>query len=314
VLSEGECANVLQVFEDKPMDFDAWDIDIFYQEKMHEVRDLVELCVAECGPVRMVIRMKYCYMSSVIRQAIIFYAKSRRIDFVTRVDYHEQHQLLKAAFPVNIRTTYGTFDVQYGNVRRPNHWNTSWDQAKFESVAHRFVDLSEYGYGVSLLNDCKYGHDVKDDVLRITLIKAATSPDYKQDQGEHVFTYSLLPHSGDFVAGRTVQEANLLNQPLYAVEGELNVASKLKNASFLSFDKECLELDAVKKSEDGKYIVIRFHDFTGGRNKVTVHTGFQWKRYCESDLRERPVSEWKEKQEIVVTVKPYEIVTLMMEV
>ena len=138
---------------------------------------------------------------------MFLYADDRRIDFVTDADCHERHQLLKAAFPVDIRTTYGTFDVQYGNVRRSNNWNTSWDQAKFESVAHRFADLSEYGYGVSLLNDCKYGHDVKDNVLRITLIKTATYPDHSQDQGEHHFTYALLPHTGDFIAGSTTLPA-----------------------------------------------------------------------------------------------------------
>lgn len=310
VLKEGECANVLQVFEDKPMGNDAWDIDIFYQEKMEEVRDIAAFEIVECGPVRLVIRLAWKYHNSAIWQDMILYADSRRIDFVTKADCHEQHKLLKAAFPVDIRTTYGTFDVQYGNVRRPNHWNTSWDQAKFETVAHRFADLSEYGYGVSLLNDCKYGHDVKDNMLRITLIKTAGYPDYNQDQGEHFFTYALFPHQGDFVQGRTVQEASLLNQPLHAVKGSLN----MPETSFVSFQTETVELDAVKKTEDGKYIAVRFHDFTGGTKKVVVNTGFTWKKYCVSDLRERPLSDWMETQTIALTVKPYEIVTLLFEI
>lgn len=308
VIPEGQCANVLQIFEDKPMGNDAWDIDIYYQQKMREIKDLTAFEVVENGPVRMVIRMQWNYLNSVIWQDMILYTGSRRIDFVTKVDYHEPHQLLKAAFPVDIRTTYGTFDVQYGNVRRPNHWNTSWDQAKFETVAHRFADLSEYGYGVSLLNDCKYGHDVKENVLRITLIKAATHPDHSQDMGEHFFTYSLLPHEGDFIAGRTVQEASILNQPVYVVPGDLQMER------FISFDKECVELDAVKKTEDGSYIAVRFHDFTGGTSRVHVEPGFEWKKYCVSDLRERPAEAWREKEEIALTVKPYEIVTLLFEV
>ncbi len=307
VLPKGQRANVLQVFEDKPMGNDAWDIDIFYQQKMREITDLCAYEVVEEGPVRLKIRMKWHYMNSAVSQDMILYAADRRIDFETEVDYHERHQLLKAAFPVDIRTTYGTFDVQYGNVRRPNHWNTSWDQAKFETVAHRFADLSEYGYGVSLLNDCKYGHDVKDNVLRITLIKTATSPDHSQDQGMHYFTYSLLPHGGSFVEGRTVQEACALNQPMHAVEGRLNLPFE----SFLSFDRESVELDAVKKTEDGKYIAVRFHDFTGGTNRITVTPGFTWEAYCESDLRERPLTEWKKEGPVTVTVKPYEIITLL---
>lgn len=161
MLAPGQCGNVLQVFEDKPMGNDAWDIEIYYQEKMRVIDGLTCFEVKECGSVRLVLHMGWKYMNSTIDQDVILYADDRRIDFVTDADCHERHQLLKAAFPVDIRTTYGTFDVQYGNVRRSNNWNTSWDQAKFESVAHRFADLSEYGYGVSLLNDCKYGHDVR---------------------------------------------------------------------------------------------------------------------------------------------------------
>ena len=288
---------------------DAWDIDIFYQQKMREITELTAFEIEQIGEVRLKVHMEWRYMNSSIRQDMILYADSRRIDFETEVDYHERHQLLKAAFPVDIRTTYGTFDVQYGNVRRPNHWNTSWDQAKFETVAHRFADLSERGYGVSLLNDCKYGHDVKDNVLRITLIKAATHPDHSQDQGLHRFTYSLLPHSGDIVDGGTVREACSLNQPLHVIQGDL----KLPFESFLSFDKDCVEVDAVKKTEDGKHIAVRFHDFTGGTNRIKVHTGFAWKRRCTGDLRERSLDDWKTDREIYVTVKPYEIVTMLFE-
>lgn len=178
VLPAGERANVLQMFEDKPLDNDAWDIDIFYQEKMREITELTKFEVTECGALQMTVHMEWSYMNTVIAQDMILYSTGRRIDFKTNVDYHEKHQLLKAAFPVDIRSTYGTYDVQYGNVRRPNHWNTSWDQARFESVAHRWADLSERNYGVSVLNDCKYGHDIKDNIIRISLIKAATHPDH----------------------------------------------------------------------------------------------------------------------------------------
>ncbi len=316
VIAPEQRANVLQVFEDKPLGNDAWDIDIFYQEKMREITELTSFAVTEQGPVRLVVHMEWSYLHSTIAQDMILYAAQPGIDFVTKVDFHETHQLLKAAFPVDIRSTYATFDVQYGNVRRPNHWNTSWDQAKFETVAHRFADLSEHGYGVSLLNDCKYGHDVKDNVLRITLIKAATHPDHSQDQGEHFFTYSLLPHRGDFVEGRTVQQAAALNVPLTAEPGVLAFPAENAGAgrSFLSFDRECVELDAVKKTEDGKHIAVRFHDFTGGTNRIAVQTGFRWKRFCVCDLRERPLGDWAECREICLTVKPYEIVTLLFEI
>lgn len=309
VLAPGARGNVLQIFEDKPLGNDAWDIDIFYQEKMEEITDLKKMEVVECGSLRLVIRLEYQYHDSNICQDMVCYKNSRRIDFKTTVDYHEKHKLLKAAFPVDIRSTYATYDVQYGNVRRPNHWNTSWDQARFESVAHRWVDLSDRNYGVSLLNDCKYGHDVKDNVMRISLLKAATHPDHLQDQGEHVFTYALLPHEGDFVTGNTVREAFDINESLQWTEGEIDLGYE----SFLSFDNDQVELDAVKKSEDGTYIVLRFHEFAGARQKVKVTTGFSYKSWTESDLRERPLEEAKEGN-IEMALSPYEIKTILLTV
>jgi alpha-mannosidase len=309
VLPKGERANVLQMFEDKPLGNDAWDIDIFYQQKMREVTELVDFKVTEQGNLRMVVHMEWKYMNSCIVQDMILYSKSRRIDFETKVDYHETHQLLKAAFPVDVRSTYATYDIQYGNVRRPNHWNTSWDQARFETVAHRFADLSERNYGVSLLNDCKYGHDIKDNVMRISLIKAATHPDHLQDQGEHIFTYALLPHGGDFIEGKTVQEAFLLNEPMKVVKGQL----KLETESFLSLDNDQIEVDAVKKSEDGKYIVIRFHEFAGSRQTVNMKLGFRFKSFVEADLRERPIGEKKGTEGLTFELRPYEIKTILIE-
>lgn len=310
VLPEGERANVLQIFEDKPIDNDAWDIDIFYQEKMREITDLTRFEVTECGPLQMKIRMEWSYMNSTICQDMILYSTTRRIDFATTVDYHEKHQLLKAAFPVNIRSTYGTYDVQYGNVRRPNHWNTSWDQARFESVAHRWADLSERNYGVSLLNDCKYGHDIKDNIMRITLLKAATHPDHLADQGMHTFTYALLPHEGDFVEGNVVQEAYALNDPMQVVSGSLN----LNMESFVTFNNDQVEIDAVKKSEDGQYIVVRFHEFAGSAQKVTMTPGFDFAAWAECDLRERPISEFSEKKEIEMDLHAYEIKTVLIKI
>ena len=322
VVPAGERANVLQVFEDKPLDFEAWDIDIFYQEKMREITDLTAFQVTETGPVCMKVHMEWNFAPyqraagahgtdacSKISQDMILYSNDRRIDFGTEVELHDQHQLLKAAFPVDVRSTYGTYDVQYGNVRRPNHWNTSWDQAKFETVAHRWADLSERNYGVSILNDCKYGHDIKDNVLRISLLRAGTHPDHLQDQGTHTFTYALLPHKGDFVEGMVVQEAFALNEPMQAVKGK----SVLPYDSFIAFSNAQIELDAVKKSEDGNYIVIRFHEFAGARQEVTVKPGFACQEWAECDLRERPVTEFTQ-DEISMSLHAYEIKTILMKV
>lgn len=309
VLAPKERGNVLQMFEDKPLDNDAWDIDIYYQQKMREVTDLKKWEIKEQGPLRLVIGLEWKYMNSTIEQEMILYSTNRRIDFSTHVDYRERQQLLKAAFPVDIRTTYATYDIQYGNVRRPNHWNTSWDQARFESVGHRFADLSERNYGVALLNDCKYGYDVKDNLLRISLLRSGKQPDHIQDVGEHVFTYSLLPHGGDFVEGGVVPSAFELNNPVLAVEGKEKTAA----ASFFTLDNPEVEIDAVKKSEDGKHLVVRFHDFAGSRQKVTLKPGFDFSSWAEGDLRERRIEEPHTGEPVAMELHPYEIKTILFE-
>ncbi|MBC1356896.1 alpha-mannosidase [Listeria booriae] len=302
VLASGERGNVLQVFEDKPMNFDAWDIDIYYQEKMREVTDLQGVTVVHNGKLKVTLEMVWAYGDSEIRQRMHLYRDSARIDFETEVDWHEQQQLLKVAFPVDVMATEATYDIQYGNVKRPTHWNTSWDYARFETVGHQWADLSETGYGVSILNNCKYGHDIKDHVIRLTLLKSATYPDVTQDQGEHQFTYALLPHIGDFVAGDVVQEAWMLNNPLRAALGAHD------NRSLLRANKEQVQIDAVKKAEDDDAVIIRLHEFTGGRGDIAITSDFELVSWQECDLMERPVGEVK-TGDFVFSVTPYEVKT-----
>lgn len=310
VLAKGERGNVLQMFEDKPMAHEAWDIDIFYQEKMREVKDLQSVELIEDGNIKAVIRFKYKYMNTTIRQDMIVYANSNRIDFKTNVDWREKKQLLKVAFVVDIRSTMATYDVQFGNVKRPTHWNTSWDRARFESVAQQWVDLSERNYGVSLLNNCKYGHDIKDNVMRLTLLKSATHPDPVQDQGEQNFTYSLLPHSGDFIDGNTVKHAYELNQPLKFIKGMLK--SEVKKQLFKFNDANIL-VDAIKKAEDEDMIIIRFHDYSGSRQNVSIDSDYEITGWMETNLMEKPIENLRNENSINVVVNPYEIKTLMIK-
>lgn len=310
VLAKGERGNVLQMFEDKPMAHEAWDIDIFYQEKMREVKDLQSVELIEIGNLKAVIRFKYKYMNTTISQDMIVYANSNRIDFKTNVDWREKKQLLKVAFVVDIRSTMATYDVQFGNVKRPTHWNTSWDRARFESVAQQWVDLSERNYGVSLLNNCKYGHDIKDNVIRLTLLKSATHPDPVQDQGEQNFTYSLLPHSGDFIDGNTVKYAYELNQPLRAIKGMLK--SEVKKQLFKFNDANIL-VDAIKKAEDEDMIIIRFHDYSGSRQNVSIDSDYEITGWMETNLMEKAIENLRNENYINIVVNPYEIKTLMIK-
>ncbi|WP_284638433.1 alpha-mannosidase [Paenibacillus silviterrae] len=311
VLAEGQAGNVFQVFEDKPKSrHEAWDIDIFYQEKMSPVERLNRLTIEEIGPVRTVIALEWTYRQSVIRQNMIFYAQDRRIDFETKVDWHEQRQLLKVAFPVAIHAPEATYDIQFGNVKRPTHWNTSWDYARFESVAHQWADLSERNYGVSLLNDCKYGYDIKGNVMRLTLIKSAMVPDPNADQGNHLFTYSLLPHEGDWYQGDTVQSAWDLNQPLQVACGAPGNRSRFSFLS-LSGDGEAF-IDAIKKAEDEDGVIVRLHEYAGIRGEVRIASELPLASWQELDLMERPLGPKNEEAELSFYLKPYEIRTFLL--
>jgi alpha-mannosidase len=234
---------------------------------------------------------------------------SKRIDFATVIDWHEQRKLLKAAFPVEVRSTEATYDIQYGNVKRPTHWNTSWDYARFEVVGHQWADLSERGYGVSLLNDCKYGYDIKDNMMRITLIKSALVPDDQADQGHHAFTYSLLPHAGDWLEGGTVQEAWDLNAPMIGTSGDSLAPASLFHCSA----GHHVHIDAVKQAEDdAEYLVLRFHEFGGSRGTVEFSSDYSIVSWQECDLMERPTGELHMESDVRLSIKPYEIKTLLI--
>lgn len=311
VLAEGARGNILQTFEDKPMNFDAWDIDLYYQEKMREVDNLAAVEVHEEGPVRGSLKFIWKFYDSTITQYISVYKNSPRIDFRTVVDWQEKQTLLKAAFPVNIRSTKATYDIQFGNIERPTHWNTSWDHARFEVVGHKWVDLSEGNFGVSLLNDCKYGHDVKENVLRLTLIKSAISPDETADRGIHEFTYSLVPHTGDWREGNIVKEAYNLNVPLLAGELKANQTGSLPAThQFVEIDNDHVLLETVKKAEDDEAIIVRFYEYKQYRNQTNVSFAKTIKKAVECNLIEEEEKEAEyQNQTLSFSVSPYEIKT-----
>lgn len=309
VLEEHACGNVLQLFENKPLRPDSWGIDIYYQEKMVEVDQLESCSITEVGLLRAVIRFDWSHGDSRIQQDMIIYADSRRIDFVTHVDWHQREQLLKVAFPVAVRSTEATYDIQFGNVKRPTHWNTSWDQARFETVGQQWADLSERGYGVSLLNNCKYGYDIKDHVIRLTLLNAPMFPDPEMDRGQHEFTYALLPHLGSWLEGGTVQEAWELNNPAYVIPG----TTKHEGWSLFSLSAEHVMIDAVKRAEDdAQALVVRLHEYAGARGIVELTSDFPIKAWQECDLMERPIKSDFEQAPISFYLKPYEIKTFLI--
>jgi len=307
VIPEGKFANVIQIFEDKPRCFDAWELESTIDLKKEEIPCDGNIIKTK-NELGYFIHFTYNYNNSKIMQTLCLYNDKRRIDFKTVVDWKESQKILKTAFSVDIRGVFARYDVQEGNIVRPITRNTSWEAAKFEVVAHKWADLSETGYGVALLNDCKYGYDIKEDTMRLSLLKSATDPDYSADYGTHEFTYSIYPHKEEWYNSGLEEEAFDLNSPVVVLEG----ASALGNESLISFDAKNIVLDAFKKAENEEAYVLRFHEFTGRRGKINLKIGLKFDSWCESDLMENPLGEWKQTA-IEVEVKPYEIKTIMLK-
>ncbi|WP_461225413.1 alpha-mannosidase [Lacticaseibacillus suihuaensis] len=305
VLLPGHVGNRLTIYEDRPMNFDNWNIDEDYVAKS------VDLTAASITSERQdaatVVTFTYRFDRSTVTQKLILAEDSRRIDFDTVADWHEQELLLRTAFDLNIRTDFATYDIQYGNLRRPINQNTSWDTARFEVVGHKWADLSQPDYGVALLNDCKYGYAALNQTLSLSLIKAGTYPDTAADQGEHRFTYSLFAHAGDFAQGQVEQQAMLLNAPLAVsqTDAELPQLFTLQGA-------DDVEVDAIKLSEDQTRVILRLHEFTGIDTTLTVTPHFAAKAVGLTRLDETPRQALTPAADgsVTLTATPYQVLTV----
>ncbi len=310
LIRPGMTANQLRLYEDKPMYYDNWDIDVYYTEKSWPVDDLVSLRWSEDGPVRTTLELEYRCNRSTIWQKIHFYADTRRIDFETRADWKEHQHLLKAEFPVDIHSDEATFEIQFGNVTRKVHTNTSWDKARFESCGQKWMDFSEGHYGVSLLNDCKYGHSVRDGVIGLTLIKCGVEPNPNADVEMHTFTYALFPHAGTWKEAGTVREAYQLNLPAYAVQG----GHAGKSFSYAAVEPENVVLETVKQAENGEGVVLRLYECENARTKTVVRLPEGAKEAYLTNLLEEiqeelPIVDGK----VCFVTKPFEIQTILVK-
>ncbi|MEM1288572.1 MAG: glycoside hydrolase family 38 C-terminal domain-containing protein [Pseudomonadota bacterium] len=309
VLAEGKTGNQLLAFEDRPVVWDAWDIDIYYEDRCDVIDDIMSLEVTETGPLRATVMVKRAYQSSSITQRISLDHRSKRIDFDTEIEWRESHTLLKTAFPVAVLTPTATYDIQWGNMERTTHRNTSWDLAHFESAAQKWADLSEGNYGVALLNDCKYGYDIHHNVMRLSLIKSATMPDPVADQGHHTMKYALLPHEGDW--RREVPRAAYdLNNPLI-VRPVTNSQGRTTWRHIAMPHKSNLIIETIKRAEDGNGLIMRLFENHRERGPVTVQFGFDVAAVFQCNLLEDVKGAVPVKHNhIELDVKPYQIITL----
>lgn len=282
VLAPGMVGNDLQLLQDGPEGEDAWNVHPTIDKRRYPFEGPTTVRVQETGPVRGSVRVTRAHRDSILEQDIVLYADSPRIDFVTRVDWQERQTMLKVAFPVEIRSTRATYEVQFGAYARSTTRNTSWETQQFEVPGQRWVDLSEAGYGVSLLNDARYGFDVKENVLRLTLLRSTIFPDPEADRGTHEFTYALLPHDGDWTTAETVRHAWELNVPAQAVIG---CRAAEPAHSFLTLDGPAI-LEALKPAENGHGLIVRLYEPHGSRGEVTLTPCFPVRQVTACNLVE----------------------------
>ncbi len=319
VLAPGRRGNLLQLHPDYPNFFDAWDIDAWYRQRVEDLTDADDIDVVETGPVRAAVRVARTFGRSSIVQTIRLTAGAPAVEVVNEVDWREENRLLKVAFPLAVHSSRATFEIQYGHVERPTHTNTSWEAARFEVCAHRWADYSEPGYGAALLNDCKYGYDVRDDVLRLSLLRAPNWPDPEADRGGHRFTYQLLPHAGDLRPAGVIDAGYDLNVPLRAVRPEPTGAPPPIRGdavgSFLSLDAPNAVIEVVKRPDDGSdALVVRLYEAWGARGPVSLSAPWPLSRAVCTDLLERdgapvPVGDGRAHFELT----PFQILTLRLE-
>lgn len=310
-IAKGKKGNQLLAFEDRPINWDNWDIDIFHKRKQYQMDHVKAPELIEDGAVRTCIKVTHCFIDSTITQYIYLYKDLPRIDFYNKVDWQQHNVLLKVGFPVEVNTNKATYEIQFGNVERETTANHSWDVAKFETCAHKWADVSENGLGISLLNDCKYGYDIKEGQMNLTLIKSGIDPNPNADIGEHEFTYSIYAHKGGVMDSGTIEMAYNLNTNLYTKFcSNGSVGSAQTEQSFLSVDKDNCFIEAIKQAEDGNGIILRVYENKNKREQATFTFSNSIDCIYECDLLENNLEKMDTtKHQMQILIKPYEIKT-----
>ncbi|KAI8098364.1 galactose mutarotase-like domain-containing protein [Gilbertella persicaria] len=293
LIKENERGNVFRMYEDIPLFWDAWDVEIYHLEKYQTI-EAGSVQILEQGPLRAsVLIEKKISKTSRLRQIVVLTAVSRRLDFETEVDWNENRQFLKVEFAWDIMTDHVNYECQYGHVQRPTHDNTSWEAAKFEVVAQKFADMSEYGYGVALLNDCKYGYSAHRNVLRLSLLRSPKAPDSNCDVGHHSFKYAIYPHEQHFLQSDVVREGYNFNSPLLT---RIIPRAKMTDINdcmphFRIENAPNVVLDTIKKAEDSNDIIIRLYEAYGGHARARLMSSTVVKKAIKCNILEDPLED-----------------------
>ena len=297
--------NRLELYDDRPVAFDAWDIDPYTLQTRRDAAPAESHELVTATPLRAEIGFERSLgESSRLRQIVRLDAGSRRLEFHVEVDWHESHTLLKVCFPLAVRAPNATYEMPFGYAERPTHYSTSFDRARYEVPGHRFADLSEHGFGAAVLTDSKYGYSCYDGDLRVSLLRAPKSPDPEADMGRHEFAYALVPHVDDWRDAGIVREAALFNAPLRWTELALE-------GSFASVDAGELVLETIKRAEDSDAIVLRLYDPHGGRGVARVRLAVPFSSARRANvLEEDGEALAADEAAIVVPYRPHEVVTV----
>lgn len=305
-------ANVLSFYHDIPRANEAWDIEIYYPDDFAG-----EWCGEAAGnnftgKVRSVLNFRYRTEKSVLTQQAVLGANSRRLDFITEVDWHEDRMMLRTAFPVNVFSDEAAYDIQYAYLKRKTNDNTIYERAQFECCGQRYADLSDGNCGAALLNDCKYGYKIKDNVLDLALLRSPRFPDAKADIGKHTFTYSFLPHSGNLVESSVMREAAVLNREVSIFDG-MTTGNAEPFCRWL--EGENISLEVVKKAEKADCRVIRMVETAGRRSKGKICWRNKDVKVWETNLIEWENGKAAEISDGIqeIELKPFEIKTFMVK-
>lgn len=311
VLATGGRGNVLTVYHDSG---DAWDIPSNYADLPHQICTLVETSAEMDGPRASVVQ-RYRIGGSTIEQRISLTAGSPRLDFATRVDWLESQRMLRTRFPLAIRAREATCEIQFGSLKRSTHTNTSWDHARFEVCAQKWIDLSQEDYGVALLNNGKYGHAISENTLDLNLLRSPIHPDPQADRGQHEFTYALYPHARNQPTSRVMQAAYELNVPLHVLprpdKNEPGTGTLPSHYSFMEVDAENVIIETIKKAEDDTQMVVRLYEGLGAETMATLRFAFPFTTIQLVNVLEETLEELSPRGECVeLTFRPFEIHTL----
>ncbi len=293
--------NRLELYEDRPVAYDAWDID---PSALETRRDYPVATSWRATATRL--RGEIAFERPWLTQVVRLDAGARRVEFHTTIDWHEEHTLLKVCFPLAVHARTATYEMPFGHAERPTHWSTSWDRARYEVPGHRWADLSEHGFGVALLNDCKYGWSCHGSELRLSLLRSPRSPDPAADIGRHEFAYAVFPHAGGWREAGVVGEAVRFNAPLRATSAAVP-------ESFASVDDPNLVLDTIKRAEDSDALVLRLYETHGARGRARLHVGARFSSARRANLLEDDGEALAvEAGAVLVPYRPHEILTIKL--